>query len=201
MKNKIYAVVVLAIMVVSCKPSKKSSTEKIPVAANNVAAVQKAIANKTWQVIDVATINGSRVSKFAKPESSTENIVAPNVIKLSWLSEIKGLNDTKDFAAKFTKESFDKYKTISMQLKNDSIALLTGMEVANQKYTLNDVQEDKEPNGIKLKLISYGKPFESMGETKFTATYYVLGINDKMLYLLTPNTLNEEKLVFLLEAK
>jgi hypothetical protein len=199
MKNKIYAVVIMAILIVSCKPSKTSSTEKIPTIVNDVPKVQKLIANKTWQVIDVATINGSRVSKFAKPESSAETIFAPNVIKLSWLSEIKGLEDSKDFAAKFMKESFDKYKIISMQLKNDSIATLTGKEVTSQKYVITDAPKDNEANGLKLKLVYNATAFGNV--SKMTETYYVLGINDKILYLLTPNTLNEEKVVFLLEAK
>jgi len=40
-----------------------------------------------------------------------------------------------------------------------------------------------------------------MGASKFTATYYILGASEKKLYLLTPNKLNDLKVVFLLETK
>ncbi len=173
------------------------SSSKLPLPVTTIKSAQTLIANKTWQVIDVASVTGSRVSKFDKP--LTTPITIPNTNTLKWLSQTKGLDDTADFILKFKKESFDKYKKISITLNNDSLAKTTGLEVANQLYTITDTPVEKEQNGIKLKLIStttmFGNP------AKFTATYYILGINNNFLYLLSPNTMDEEKLVFLLEAK
>ncbi len=198
MKNKIVLLIII-VLAFGCKPKVKSSTEKIPAVETNIATIKKIIANKTWQVIDAATIIGSRPSAFAKPESPANTITAPNVANLKWFSEIKGLDNATDFTLKFYKESFDKYKKISLLLNKDTVATTTGLEKAKQMYTINDAAVSNEANGVKLKLAYSGTAFGNV--SKMTATYYVLGINEKMLYLLTPNTMNEEKIVFLLEAK
>ena len=105
-KNKIIFLAITA-LVFACKPSTKSSSEKLPATVSNVAEIQKLITNKTWQVIDVAKITGSRPSAFAKPITPADNITTPNVDDLKWFSEMKGLEDTTDFKLKFYKENFD----------------------------------------------------------------------------------------------
>ncbi len=184
----------------SCKPQLKSSTEKLPTAINDIAAIQKIITGKTFTVLDAATILGSYESPFDKPKTN-EIIVAPNVSKINWFSAKKSSKDTTDFIAKFEKETFEKFKKISLNFSNDSIAIATGIEAINHIYKITDSTEEKEQKGLKLKL-TYNMEATSakMGMSKFTATYYILGVNEKYLYLLTPNKLNDEKVFFLLEA-
>jgi hypothetical protein len=198
MKKYIYysSFLVLCISFFSCKPK-----EKLPPAVSSVIDAQKLITGKTWQVIDVATITGSRKSIFDEDKPKTEAIIAPDVVKLNWFSKIKGIDTATDFMGSFYKDNFIKFKKISFAFNKDSIATSTGLDADKQVFSINNTVKENEANGIKLTLTGDSKTFAEMGITKATITYYILGANDNKLYLLTPNEMNNLKVVFLLEAK
>jgi hypothetical protein len=198
MKKYIYysSFLVLCISFFSCKPK-----EKLPPAVSSVIDAQKLITGKTWQVIDVATITGSRKSIFDEDKPKTEAIIAPDVVKLNWFSKIKGIDTATDFMGSFYKDNFIKFKKISFAFNKDSIATSTGLDADKQVFSINNTVKENEANGIKLTLTGDSKTFAEMGITKATITYYILGANDNKLYLLTPNEMNNLKVVFLLESK
>lgn len=198
MKKYIYysTILVLCISFFSCKPK-----EKLPPAVSSVVDAQKLLTGKTWQVIDVATITGSRKSIFDEDKPKTEAVVAPEVDKLNWFSKIKGVDTATDFMGSFYKENFIKFKKISFTFNKDSIATATGLDADKQVFSINNIVKENEANGIKLTLTGDSKTFAEMGITKATITYYILGANDNKLYLLTPNEMNNLKVVFLLESK
>ena len=158
--------------------------------------VKKIIAGKTWQVYDVATISGSRKPAFDSDKPKNETVVAPGTEALNWFSQMKGIDTATDFMGSFYKESFIKFKKISLAFNNDSVATATGMDADRQIFSINNNAIENEPSGIKLTLTG-----EMMDMGKVTATYYVLGANQNTLYLLTPNEVNELKVVFLLKGK
>ena len=168
---------------------------------NSVANAEKLIKNKTWQVIDAATIEGSGESFFEDEKAKSDSAIAPAVEKLKWFSTIKGIDTATDFIGSFYKENFIKFKKISISLNNDSIAITKGMDAEKQVFSINNSVEEKKPIGIKLTLAGYNTAFASMGVSNAVTTYYILGADDKKLYLLSPYKLNDLKVVFLLETK
>lgn len=167
----------------------------------SVEEAQKLIVGKSWQVTDVATISGSRISAFDDDKSKKETVVAPAVETLNWFSKIKGIDTATDFMGAFYKENFIKFKKLSMAFNKDSIATTTGMGAEQQIFSINNNIKESEPNGLKLTFTGDMKGFSDMDMSKGTATYYILGANQNSLYLLTPNQMNDLKVVFLLKAK
>ncbi len=186
----------LCICFYSCKQK-----EELPPAISNVEEATKLLSNKTWQVIDVATISGSRKSAFDNDKPKNETVVAPQLDKLNWFSDIRGIDTATDFMGSFYKESFIKFKKISIGFNKESIATTTGFDADKQIFSLNNIVIENEANGLKLTLIGDDKTFAQMGVNKVTTTYYILGANENKLYLLTPNKLNDLKVVFLLASK
>lgn len=186
------AILSISLFVVSCKQS-----EKLPPPVSTVEQAKKLIQEKVWQVTDVATISGSRKSLFDKEQPKNETVVAPAVETLNWLGTKKDAENQSEFLKSFYEDNLK----ISLAFNKDSIATATGMDAARQVFSINNNSEENEPKGIKLTLTGESKVFESMGASKFTATYYILGASEKKLYLLTPNKLNDLKVVFLLETK
>lgn len=101
----------------------------------------------------------------------------------------------------FYKENFITFKKISFTFNKDSIATTTGLNADKQVFSINNTLKENEANGIKLMLTGDSKTFAEMGNTKAAITYYILGANDSKLYLLTPNEMNDLKVVFLLTSK
>jgi hypothetical protein len=182
----------LFIFVTSC-----SQKEKLPPPVTSVEQAKTLTAGKTWKVVDVATISGSVESIFDKDKSKKEPISVPSVESLNWLSTNKETENNSDFENSFYNDS----RKISMALNKDSVAITTGLDAKEQIFSINNERDENKPDGIKLTLTGESKSFGSMGAGKFTATYYILGANEKKLYLLTPNKLNGSKVVFLLETK
>lgn len=186
------AVVSLSILVTSC-----SQKEKLPPPVNTVEEAKTLITGKTWKVVDVATISGIQISFFDKDHSKNELVVAPATESLNWLSNKKEAENSSEFINSFYNKSLE----ISIALNKDSIATTTGLDTKEQTFLINNDSEENEPKGLKLLLIGESQAFAGMGTSKFTATYYILGANEKKLYLLTPNKLNDLKVVYLLESE
>ncbi len=83
----------------------------------------------------------------------------------------------------------------------DSIAITTGMDSKEQIFSINNISEESKPDGLKLTFTGDIESFDNMGISNYTITYYILGANEKKLYLLSPNKLNRLNVVFLLESK
>ena len=188
----ITAILSITLFVASC-----IQTEKLPPSIGTIDQAKTLLTGKVWQVIDVATISGSRKSLFETNQSNNETIVAPAKEALNWLSSKKGTVSNTDFINSFYQENLK----ISIALNKDSIATTTGMDTQKQIFSINNISEKNEPKGLKLSLSDDSKAFAEMGAGNFTATYFILGANEKKLYLLTPNELNGLKVVLLLEAK
>ena len=186
------AILSMSLFIVSCKQS-----EKLPPPVSTVEQARTLVSEKVWQVTDVATISGSRKSIFDNNQPKNETVVAPAVESLNWLGSKKEADNQSEFLKSFYE---DKLK-ISIAFNNDSIATATGMDAERQLFSINNNSQENEPKGIKLTLTGESKAFADMGASKFTATYYILGASEKKLYLLTPNKLNDLKVVFLLETK
>lgn len=194
MKQILFTTAILSIIlfVASC-----SQTEKLPPPIGTVNQATALLTGKVWQVTDVATISGSRKSLFENEQSNNETIVAPAKEALNWLSSKKETVTNTDFMNAYYKKNLK----ISIALNKDSIATTKGMDAQQQIFSINNYSEKFEPKGLKLILSHDSKTFTEMGAGKFTATYYILGANEKKLYLLTPNELNGLQVVLLLEAK
>jgi len=196
MKNYIHCVAILfsLALCLSCKQQQKQAA--LPPPVSSVDEVKKIIVGKTWQVVDVATIAGSRKSAFDNDKAKNETVAAPAAEALNWFSQMKGIDTATDFMGSFYKENFIKFKKISLAFNNDSMATATGMDAEQQLFSINNNPKENEPNGIKLTLTG---EMTDMG--KVTSTYYVLGADQNTLYLLTPNEMNDLKVVFLLKGK
>ena len=83
----------------------------------------------------------------------------------------------------------------------DSIAITTGMDSKEQIFSINNISEESKPDGLKLTFTGDIESFDNMGISNYTITYYILGANERKLYLLSPNKLNRLNVVFLLESK
>ncbi len=182
----------LSVFLHSCQ-----TKEKLPPPVDTVENAKKLISGKVWKVIDIATISGSRKSAFGDNESKTETIVAPAVDKLNWLSN----KSEKENSEEFITEYYDKSLKISIGLNPDSMATTEGLQAQKQIYAIVKDSEEGKGSSLKLTLTGEDKEFASMGGGKFTTTYYILGASENKLYLLTPNKLNDLKVVYVLEAK
>jgi len=192
MKNiTFYATILsLSVCLFSCKKK-----EKLPPVLATVEEAKKLLSDKTWQVVDVATVEGQSI--FDNDKTKSERIVPPVTEALTWLSTKEGAKKNSDFTSTFYKDNLK----ISIALNNDSVATTTGLEADKQIFSINNGTEENEPKGIKLTLTGESKSFAEMGVNKATTTYYILGANENKLYLLTPNKINSLKVVFLLESK
>ena len=186
------AILVISLSIISC-----TETEKLPPAVSSVEEAKTLLAGKTWQVVDVATVSGSSISFFDEDPAKKVAAPAPTPESLTWLSARKGADKENEFI----KEFYDKNLKITIALDKDSVATTTGMDNKSQTYSIENTSGDDDPKGIKFLLTGEDASFADMGPSKFTATYYILGASEKKLYLLTPNQLNRQKVVFLLEAK
>ncbi len=173
---------------ISCK-----TEYKIPPVISSAAEAKKIITGKTWKLTDAATVAGSRKSVF--DENKEEKITPPSPASLNWFSTMKSIDTASDFIGKFYKKTFDEFKKISIRLTGDTLAATTGLMDDYQKYTLTEAAEDDKSKGIKIRLM------KGSGDSYTIATYYVLGGDDQSLYLLSPNTINDLSVVFLLEAR
>jgi len=182
----------ISLFFVSC-----THTEKLPPPVSSVEQAKTLLKGKVWQVTDVATISGSGISFFDKDELKNEPVVAPAIETLNWLGTKKESDNQSEFMNSFYKDNLK----ISIAFNQDSIATTMGMDAQKQLFSISNIGKENEPKGIKLLLTGESKAFSNMGVSKFTATYYILGANEKKLYLLTPNKVNDLKVVFLLETK
>ena len=181
-----------AIFVASC-----TKLEKLPPPVETVENAKNLISAKHWKVTDIATISGSIKSRFDNDKSNTEAVVAPSAELLNWL----GNKSEKENSEEFIRSYYDKALKISINLNKDSIAVTEGLQAQEQIYAVIKDSEESKSSTLKLTLTGVDKEFAAMGGGKFTSTYYILGASENKLYLLTPNTLNDLKVVYLLESK
>lgn len=188
----ITALLSLSVVLTSC-----TKVEKLPAPVDSVEIAKNLISGKHWKVTDVATISGSRKSRFDDNESKKEPVVAPAVELLNWLSNKSEKANSEEFISSY----YDKALKISIDLNEDSIAVTEGLQGQEQIYAIIKDSEESKSSSLKLTLTGEDKEFAAMGGGKFTSTYYILGANENKLYLLTPNRLNDFKVVYLLESK
>lgn len=180
----------LCLLLLSNKP-----IPKLPLPVISTQEARKLILGKIWKVVAVATISGSSTSYFDEKPAKNAAVELPDIAALKWLVPTTDEN-WSEFTNNFYTECFE----ISLAFNNDSLAVTTGLAAKNQVFSIqNNIEEDK-PNGLNFTLSGEDQSFAELGVNTFTATYYILGADEKYLYVLTPNKLNDLKVVFLLKA-
>jgi hypothetical protein len=187
-----FVLILVIICVVSCSENKQT----IPPPVKSIVEAKSLLAGKKWQVTSVATVIGSQESLFDNDPSKSAAVSAMKSASLNWLSPKKDKNNSE-----FTASYCAKNLQVSISLDKDSIATTTGLEVSKQHYSIDFNKDENEPKGIALFLTQKNDGTGLMSDGTFTSTYYILGANENKLYLLTPNKLNNLKVVYLLEAK
>ena len=191
MKNQILSLLACICMCVSaCK------SEKTPPIATSLAEVQKILVGKKWKLVDVGIVNVKGSASVKVVETETK-VLAP--INVEWLS-------TMDFSKKMMPESYKNYQEsaqkISFDIAEKGKIKTTGIDLdAEERYEITDKKDDKNRIGIRLIIGGKSKRFSfggEMGDVDYT--YFILGIDKKRLYLDTPSSFNEQKVVYLLEA-
>jgi hypothetical protein len=187
-----FTLMFVIICVVSCSQNKQT----LPPPVKSVSEAKTLLAGKKWQVTSVATVIGSQESLFDNEPSKNAAELAMKAASLNWLSVKKDKNNSE-----FTASCCAKNLQVSISLDKDSIATTTGLEVSKQNYSIDYNKEENESKGIALFLTQKNEGSGLMSDGTFTSTYFILGANENKLYLLTPNKLNNLKVVYLLEAK
>lgn len=162
-----------------------SSTVQVdlPPAPANMDSVKKMITGKKYVTEKLAQIS---------------NLVGDKNDPYEWFEEMK---DTTPF--------FKNYQTqrmkFAVQFVNDSTAVITDEKgTTNGSWSLDDQPGKEDTPGIFLRISvsSEEKLFPGQtGLSTLTSTYKVLGMNDRQLFLQTPNMFNMRKIAALLKTE
>jgi hypothetical protein len=177
-KIPVLAVMSIAIFISSCS-SKGSKENAMPDAPTSVKAVQDEVKGK----------------KYKAEKAGTHSVFADDK-EIQWLEPEKE-ND-------FEKKIVDESKSLQLDFVNDtSVIVIMKDKTYNGTYIVNDTTKEDEKPGVKLR-ISYVDEEFKMGDgpaTLVTYTYIVEGINDKNLLLGTPRSMNDRKIVVLMNKQ
>jgi hypothetical protein len=166
------------------------SGEKTPPIATSAEDSYKLIVGKTWNLSDmgIATSMGIVELKVMDEGAKYERPATVN-----WYGEAKDLSD-------FEKEIFEEDKQISLTLNADNTASSIGLNMEGEvTYEIVSETSDEGIYGIALNLSFEDEMFGNV--STMTSSYYVLGASETKLYLLSPRTINDKKVVLLLESK
>ena len=155
----------------------------LPPAPASMDAVKKMITGKKYNTEKLAQVS---------------NLVADKNDPYEWFEEMK---DTTAFFRNYR----DKRMKFSVQFVNDTAAVITDEAGTNNgAWSIDDQPGEKETPGIFLRLSVTSEEKLFPGQTGFstlTSTYKILGMNDKQLFLQTPNMFNMRKMAVLLKAE
>lgn len=185
-KTKIQSVRILTIItpivlffVIGCGNPKNA---QLPPAPSGSDAIIKTVKGKKYKTTDLALI-----SKLAADKNNP----------YEWFEDVK---DTTAFFRNYEKQR----KTLEINFLNDTTAEITDEAGTNKAtWKIDDQPKSDETPGQFLRL-SMEKDEElisgQVGKSTITFSYKVLGIDDKQLFLETPNMFNMRKVAALMTA-
>ena len=146
--------------------------DSLPPAPPNIDAVTKTIKGKKYKAAELALIS---------------TLISDKNDPYEWFDNVK---DTTRFFRNYEQQ---KMKLV-IQFLNDSTAEVTDEAGVNKaKWSIDDQPKSQETAGIFLRL--------AMEKTTNTFSYKILGIDDKQLFLETPNMFNSRKMAVLMKAE
>ena len=178
---RIFTIVALfTFFIISCGNKKTASLPPAPVSADSVA---KKIIGKKYKAADLALIS---------------TLISDKNNPYEWFNEIR---DTTPFFKNFEKQRLK----FGLNFINDSIVEVTD-ETAMKKATwrIDDQPKSQETAGIFLRLTLPQDEQVVPGQTgnsTITFSYKVLGMDDKQLFLETPNVFTMRKVAALMKTE
>jgi hypothetical protein len=171
------------------------SSEKTPPSPVSLAETQKILIAKKWKVVDVGIVQAEGSASVKAVENETK-ITAP--ISVKWINE---MDFSKMKMPGFYKNYLEKAKKITFDIGEKNNIKTTGMDFyGEESYKITDEKDDKNQIGIRLIISGKNKSFEMASQVgTIQMTYFILGIDQKRLYLNTDGSLNKQKIVYLLE--
>ena len=155
----------------------------LPPAPANTDAVAKTIKGKKYKAAELALIS---------------TLISDKNNPYEWFDDVK---DTTRFFRNYEQQ---KMKLV-IQFINDSTAEVTDESSVNKAtWKIDDQPKSDEKPGVFLRL-SMERDEQLMpkqtGKSTITVSYKVLGIDDKQLFLETPNMFNSRKMAVLMKAE
>lgn len=178
---KLISVVAIALFFFSaCSNNKMAQLPPVPA---NIDMVAKTITAKKFKAVELALI-----SKLISDKNNP----------YEWFDQIK---DTTAFFKNYEKQK----KKLAIHFINDTAAEVTDEAFVNKAiWKLDSEPKSDETPGIFLRLSMQKDETLLPGQTgrsTITFSYKVLGIDDKQLFLETPNMFNSRKLAILMKAE
>jgi hypothetical protein len=153
----------------------------LPAAPANMDSVKKMITGKKYVTEKIAQVS---------------NLVADKNDPYEWFEEMK---DTTPFFKNYR----DQRMKFAVQFINDTSVTVTDQSgITNGTWSIDDQPGKDDTPGIFLRLtvMSEEKLFPGQtGLSTLTSSYKVLGINDRQLFLQTPNMFNMRKIAVLMK--
>lgn len=172
MQKILLPVVLSAVMLISSCSSK----EEAPQPPSSVKAVQDEVKGK----------------KYKAEKAGVHSLISTD-------KEVKWEDPKTE--GEFEKKTMDEAKSLQLDFKNDTaVTVVSKNKTYEGTYSVDDVATEDQKPGIKLR-ISYVDEEFKFGDgpaSKVTYTYIVEGISNKSLLLVTPQSLNDRKMVLLM---
>jgi hypothetical protein len=135
--------------------------------------------------------------KYKVEKAGTHSVFADDK-EIQWLEPKK---DDKDQLNKFENQIVADAKSLQLDFVNDtSVTVIIKDKTYSGTYLLNDTTKEDEKPGIKLR-ISYVDEEFKFGDgpaSLVTYTYIVEGVSNKSILLETPRSMNDRKIVVLM---
>ena len=171
---------VICLFIAGCGNTK---TVNLPPAPVNADAVSKTIKGKKFKTSELALVSNLQADKNNPYE---------------WFDEIK---DTTPFFRNYEKQK----KKFEINFINDTSAEITDEAGVNKAtWKIDDQPKSDETAGLFLRLSMEKQETlipGQVGSSKITFSYKVLGIDDKQLFLQTPNMFNSKKIAALMKTE
>jgi hypothetical protein len=177
---RIFTAIALLVFVSGCANKKDV---KLPPAPASTDAIVKTVKGKKYKATDLALIS---------------NLAADKNDPYEWFDDIK---DTTAFFRNNEKEK----KKLEIEFVNDTTAEVTDASGTNKAiWSIDDQPKGDEKTGNFLRLTMERE--ESLfpgqvGKATITFSYKILGIDDKQLFLETPNMFNMKKVAALMKTE
>ena len=171
---------ILSVLIIACGNKKTAS---LPPAPKSIDSVSKTIIGKKYKAADLALIS---------------TLISDKNNPYEWFDEIK---DTTPYFRNYEKQKMK----FAIHFINDTLAEVTDeLATNNAVWKLDDQPKNDETTGIFLRLKTIKDEPSSPGQTSkstITFSYKVLGIDEKQLFLQTPNVINNRKMATVMKTE
>lgn len=178
---RLFTIVALfTLFVIGCGNKKTAS---LPPAPTSTETVVKTIKGKKYQATQLALIS---------------TLISDKNNPYEWFDEVK---DTTAFFRNYEKQKMK----FAIQFINDSSAEVTDESSVNKAiWKVDDQPKSEEKPGVFMRLsMERDEPLfpGQTGKSTITFSYKILGIDDKQLFLETPNMFNSRKMAVLMKTE